>query len=121
MLESVDAKKPLPVKKYLLYSDGASGGDDGKQNDQDDGKKSKKRTIDAVGGSKGKKDDDAKDESSKKAKDGLGKKLSIPIDEGFQSTGMYASFLVGITVVMILTVQATRCISTTLAKSGMLH
>ena len=110
------------MKKYLLYSDGAGGGgDDGKQNDQDDGKKSKKRTIDAVGDSKGKKDDDAKDESSKKAKDGLGKKLSIPIDEGFQSTGMYASFLVGITVVMILTVQATRCISTTLAKSGMLH
>lgn len=88
LLESVDAKKPLPVKKYLLGSDGADGSGDGDDEDkkdvQDGEKKTKKRTIDAVDDST---DKDAKDESNKKAKDGPEKKLNVPVDEGFQSSG----------------------------------
>lgn len=86
----MDAKKPLPAKKYLLDSDGSGGGDD---DQQDDGKASKKRPFDAVDGSTGK---DANGESNKKVKDdqkdgqkdGQEKKLNVPVDEGFPQIGM---------------------------------
>lgn len=90
----MDAKKPLPAKKYLLGSDGSGGGDD---DQQDDGKASKKRPFDAVDGSTGKDangesnkkvKDDQKDDQKDGQKDGQEKKLNVPVDEGFPQIGM---------------------------------
>lgn len=115
LLESVDAKKPLPTKKYLLGSD-VAGSDGHQQDDQDGGKKSKKRTIDAVDGTKTGKDAD--DESNKKVKDEQEKKLNVPVDEGFSQSGMLGHLY--LSNYGIKTIQATGCISTTPARFGTL-
>lgn len=88
LLESVEAKKPLPGKGYTFDSpDGGDGGNgDGGKNGDDKSRKngkSKKRTLEDTL-------HDHTDESSKKMRDGQkasSKKLVVPVDEGFYGPG----------------------------------
>ncbi|GMG22769.1 unnamed protein product [Aspergillus oryzae] len=77
LLESIDAKKPIPEKPYLLNRKDAKS-DDKKDDEKNDKKEKKKRTLEEAL-------DVSEESSNKKAKDAqkLGSKtLNVPVDEG---------------------------------------
>ncbi|UDD55742.1 hypothetical protein AFCA_003335 [Aspergillus flavus] len=82
LLESIDAKKPIPEKPYLLNRKDAKS-DDKKDDEKNDKKEKKKRTLEEAL-------DVSEESSNKKAKDAqkLGSKtLNVPVDEGCYLSG----------------------------------